>query len=128
VLKENLQLINGQSIFFSALVQALYDQVPDKEVKWDRDIASKALSTALDRLYNYTRARPPSRTLVDPLDAFVVALKRSKDWKEAYLQAAHATEATKNLPAKAGRAAYVPQDNLVNTYDPGKQSSLDRRQ
>ncbi|PVF99878.1 putative glycerone kinase isoform [Serendipita vermifera] len=107
-------------IFFSALVQALYDQAPNGEVKWDQDIAARALSKALARLYNYTRARPPSRTLIDPLDAFISALKEGKGWQEAYLQAANAAEATKNLPAKAGRAAYVPQNSLLNNYDPGE--------
>ncbi|CAG8684170.1 668_t:CDS:2, partial [Acaulospora colombiana] len=112
--------MDGTSGALYWLVYALYDHVPNGEVQWDRDVAATTLSKALDRLYNYTRARPPSRTLVDPLGAFVVALKEGRGWKEAHLQAANAAEATKNLPAKAGRAAYVPQDSLIDNYDPGE--------
>ncbi|KIM32820.1 hypothetical protein M408DRAFT_187072 [Serendipita vermifera MAFF 305830] len=107
------------SIFFSALAQALYDIAGDNGVEGDRKVGADALSFALDRLYTYTRARPPSRTLIDPLDAFVGVLKGGGSWGEASAIAKEAAERTKNLPAKADRAAYVEQTNLVDVCDPG---------
>jgi dihydroxyacetone kinase len=106
-------------IFFSALAQALYESASDGEAQGNLDLAANVLSVALERLYTYTWARPPSRTLVDPLDAFIRSLKADKSWKKAAIAAEKATENTKNLPAKAGRAAYVEQKNLADTPDPG---------
>ncbi|KAG8836090.1 Dihydroxyacetone kinase 2 [Serendipita sp. 399] len=107
------------SIFFSALAQALYDAASNDGGYAGRELAAKALKTALERLYTYTRARPPSRTLIDPLDAFVHALNTGKSWKEAAVAASQAAEATKSLSAKVGRAAYVEQRNLQAVCDPG---------
>ena len=82
-----------------------------------------ALNSALDKLYTYTRARPPSRTLVDPLAAFIDEVKknRGQDFASAVRLAAEATEATKNLEAKAGRSAYVQSEQLQKEQvpDPG---------
>ena len=108
------------SIFFSALARALYDSAVNGEVKGDIKMGADVLSLALERLYTYTRARPPSRTLIDPLDAFVQALKKGNTWVKAAAQATEAAEKTKDLPAKAGRAAYVEQTNLLGICDPGK--------
>ncbi|KAH9965626.1 Dak1 domain-containing protein [Lactifluus volemus] len=69
------------SIFFSALAQAL-------------SISGVAL-------YTYTCARPPSRTLVDPLSAFVGA------FSENLRRAAEMAEATRDVEARIGRSAYV---------------------
>ena len=76
---------------------------------------------ALQNLYTYTRARPPSRTLVDPLDAFVTPLSKSTDFPTAVKAAAEAADKTKDLAAKAGRAAYVEGDRLKEEKipDPG---------
>lgn len=81
---------------------------------------SKALNHALDRLFSYTRARPPSRTLIDPLAAFIQTLA-SSNFAGAVKAAAEAAEATKNLDAKAGRSAYVESDLLKKekVADPG---------
>ena len=79
---------------------------------WER-----ALQGALDRLYTYTRARRPSRTLVDPLAAFVEALSSGSDWSAAASAAAKAADDTVKLKAKAGRAAYVGGE--LDVPDPG---------
>lgn len=86
----------------------------------NRKVAADILSVALEKLYSYSRARPPSRTLVDPLDAFITALKNGSSWKDATSMAAEATERTRDLPAKAGRAAYINQSNLGGIADPGE--------
>lgn len=66
-----------------------------------------------------TRARPPSRTLMDPLTAFVHELPQGL---QAGVRAAKAAaDATKEMTAKAGRAVYVDQKQLAEsgTPDPG---------
>jgi len=82
---------------------------------------SKALTHALSSLCAYTNARPPSRTLMDPLFAFTETLESTKKLSEAVEAADAATEKTKHIQAKAGRAAYVGQDQLRDAQvpDPG---------
>lgn len=67
-------------------------------------------------MYQYTRARPPSRTLIDPLSSFILTLSSSpsdpKTLLSAFDAAKEAAEATRDLDAKAGRAAYVDQDKI----------------
>lgn len=110
-------------IFFSALAQGLQSQsLGDGSTLTDKNWAN-ALSSALDKLYTYTRARRPSRTLVDPLSAFIEAVKSTEgtDMANAVRLAAEAAEQTKNLQAKAGRSAYVESDQLQKEQvaDPG---------
>lgn len=87
------------------------------------EIWSRALTSALAKLYTYTRARPPSRTLVDPLSAFIETLAKNSgsDFEAAVGDAASAAEETKNIEAKAGRSAYVEGDRLKEqkVADPG---------
>jgi dihydroxyacetone kinase len=69
-----------------------------------------------------TRARPPSRTLVDPLAAFVFALSKPGATISEAVDAAHAAaDATRRLQATAGRGAYVDRSRLEasNVPDPG---------
>ncbi|KAF9482582.1 dihydroxyacetone kinase 1 [Pholiota conissans] len=109
------------SIFFSGLAQGLQASLPNGG-EANPDVWSHALSTALANLYTYTRARPPSRTLVDPLSAFVEALaKADNDIAAAVFAASKAAEATKDLVAKAGRSAYLEGDRLQKEQvaDPG---------
>ncbi|GBE86465.1 Dihydroxyacetone kinase 1 [Sparassis crispa] len=109
------------SIFFSGLAQGLQAQFSGKStltsVQW-----SAALTSALEKLYTYTRARPPSRTLVDPLEAFVTALPaNTTDFSGAVKAASDAALKTRDLEAKAGRSAYVEGDRLrqERVPDPG---------
>ena len=98
----------------------MISSVPSSTSQVTLEIWSKALNYALDRLFSYTRARPPSRTLVDPLVSFVQTLS-SSDFLTAVKAAGEAAEATKNLEAKAGRSAYVESDLLKKekVADPG---------
>ena len=74
-------------------------------------------------MYTYTRARPPSRTLVDPLQAFIETLAKSPStgFSSAVQAAGDAALATRDLTAKAGRSAYVEGDRLrqEKVPDPG---------
>ncbi|KAF8159508.1 dihydroxyacetone kinase [Crassisporium funariophilum] len=109
------------SIFFSGLAQGLQANAPNgggmTTQAW-----GQALVSALNKLYTYTRARPPSRTLVDPLAAFVESFVQSGNtFVQATTAAGRAAEATKDLDAKAGRSAYVEGDRLKKEQvpDPG---------
>ncbi|KAF8966336.1 dihydroxyacetone kinase 1 [Flammula alnicola] len=109
------------SIFFSGLAQGLQANAP-KGGEVTGELWGKALTAALANLYTYTRARPPSRTLVDPLAAFIETFNDTKNnYREAATASAKAAEATKNLTAKAGRSAYVEGDRLKKEQvaDPG---------
>jgi triose/dihydroxyacetone kinase / FAD-AMP lyase (cyclizing) len=93
------------SIFFSALAQAL--SVSGVAIATAADW-SRALSAAREKLYTYTRARPPSRTLVDPLAAFVDEFSANpSDPHTAVRKAAEVAEATRDVEARIGRSAYV---------------------
>ncbi|KAI0343088.1 dihydroxyacetone kinase [Trametopsis cervina] len=107
------------SIFFSALAQAL---ASSSATTLTPKLWSQGLTSALRSLYTYTRARPPSRTLVDPLQAFIDALASSPDsLAEAVKAAGSAAQKTSELEAKAGRSAYVEGDRLRQEKipDPG---------
>ena len=101
-------------IFFSALAQGLHSSSAEA-IDW-----SGTLDFALNRLYTYTRARRPSRTLVDPLSAFIESFVSGKNLAEAVGAAAAAAEQTKDVEAKAGRSAYVESESLKGkVVDPG---------
>ncbi|KAI0705170.1 Dak1 domain-containing protein [Cytidiella melzeri] len=107
------------SIFFSALAQSLSSS---SATTASPEVWSKALTLSLQSLYTYTRARPPSRTLVDPLQAFIEVLASSpKDFADAVKAAGDAAAKTSELEAKAGRSAYVEGDRLKQEKvpDPG---------
>ncbi|CEL61959.1 dihydroxyacetone kinase [Rhizoctonia solani AG-1 IB] len=108
------------SIYLSALAQGLQDASSSNSGEPTRGQYAAAAEFALERLYTYTRARPPSRTLVDPLAVFVESLKDPDvHLEQAFEAAQRAAEETKNLPARAGRAAYVNEDAVKGTCDPG---------
>lgn len=93
------------SIFFSALAQALSSSGAGEATAEDW---SRAVSAAREQLYTYTRARPPSRTLVDPLAAFADAFSAGpSDLGNAVRKAADAAEATRDAEAHVGRSAYL---------------------
>lgn len=93
------------SIFFAALAQELPSSGAGVATAGDW---TRAVSAAREKLYTYTRARPPSRTLVDPLAAFADAFAASpSDLKNAVRKAAEAAEATRDVEARVGRSAYL---------------------
>ena len=127
-------------IFFSGLGRALREQATGGAKSATPAVWSKASTEALATLYKCTctpfspdrcllviddaddpdtRARPPSRTLVDPLEAFIQALPSGLS--PAADKAHQAADKTKELVAKAGRGAYVNQEDLKKREvpDPG---------
>jgi dihydroxyacetone kinase len=109
------------SIFFSGLAQGLQGKAPTSgEVT--SETWGQALSSALANLYTYTRARPPSRTLVDPLSVFIQTLVTSgNNFEESVAASVTMAEATRDFSARAGRSAYVEGDRLKKERipDPG---------
>jgi dihydroxyacetone kinase len=107
------------SIYLSALAASLSSSPSTSATA---EVWAHAASAALEKLYTYTRARPPSRTLVDPLATFVSALMAApSDISSAVKVAGEAAEKTQELEAKAGRAAYVEGERLKEERvpDPG---------
>ncbi|GAA5995180.1 uncharacterized protein JCM10292_004583 [Rhodotorula paludigena] len=103
------------AIGLSGLSKGLLDAAKEKSSDTaGKEVWARALELALNTLYNYTRARPPSRTLVDPLSSFILTFSASpSDGLTHAFKAAHeAAEATRDLDAKAGRAAYVDQEKI----------------
>ncbi|GAA6039026.1 hypothetical protein JCM8097_000159 [Rhodosporidiobolus ruineniae] len=80
------------------------------------EVWARGLELALNTLYRYTRARPPSRTLIDPLSSFILTYSAdptaSGALEKAISAAKEAADATRDLDAKAGRAAYVNQESI----------------
>ncbi|KAI0272604.1 hypothetical protein BC834DRAFT_857521 [Gloeopeniophorella convolvens] len=101
---------------------ALYSALGLRRRRCHAGTWARAIATAREKLYGYTRARPPSRTLVDPLAAFADAFSANpSDVKGAVAQAAQAAEATRDVEARAGRSAYVEGERLKRERvpDPG---------
>ncbi|GAA5872299.1 hypothetical protein JCM3774_003337 [Rhodotorula dairenensis] len=102
------------AIALSGLSQGLVEAARDQgsEVATAK-VWARGLELALNTLYRYTRARPPSRTLVDPLSSFILTFASDPTKLTHAIKAAQeAAEATRDLDAKAGRAAYVDQDKI----------------
>jgi dihydroxyacetone kinase len=108
----------SHSIFFSALAQGL-QSLPANSHLVTQLLWSSALKTALAHLYTYTHARPPSRTLIDPLTAFIETFPDG--FAKAVQAAGNAAEATRTMDAKVGRSAYIEVERLKEkgVPDPG---------
>ncbi|KAG0145906.1 hypothetical protein CROQUDRAFT_658166 [Cronartium quercuum f. sp. fusiforme G11] len=109
------------SIFFNALavgIRSNFHHTGGKSII-DANSWAKGLDHALSTLYKYTRARSPSRTLIDPLTAFILTLTLTPtDFKSAVEAAKGSAEATAYLDAKAGRAAYVDRGKVKDSEVP----------
>ncbi|MEP1964374.1 dihydroxyacetone kinase subunit DhaK [Tateyamaria sp.] len=99
------------AIFFGATGDACANGKP----------TSKALMAGLDRISQVGGAQIGDRTMIDALDP---ALRALGDGIETAALAARAgANKTANMGrAKAGRAAYVPEANLIGHNDPGAEA------
>ncbi|KAL8286260.1 hypothetical protein RQP46_004748 [Phenoliferia psychrophenolica] len=111
------------SIFFSGLSKGLLQAASERQADTaTAEVWARGLELALNTLYVYTRARPPSRTLVDPLAAFILnfaAFPEKLD--KAFAAGILAADTTRFLDATAGRAAYIDAEkiHLANVPDAG---------
>jgi dihydroxyacetone kinase len=113
-----------RSIWLNALAAGFSISAKEQGIQRATDsVCAGAFSHALGVLYTYTAARRSSRTLIDTLEAFTAAFARSHgtDFAGAVEGAVEAAIATKDLVAKAGRAAYVGREALQEAQvpDPG---------
>jgi len=82
---------------------------------------SEALSAGLARVSQVGGAVKGDRTMIDALDPALAAL--SEGIKSAALAAREGADLTAKIgTAKAGRAAYVPEENLIGHNDPGAEA------
>ncbi|POW09928.1 hypothetical protein PSHT_08920 [Puccinia striiformis] len=105
------------SIYFNALAVGIGKTKNSKTI--DSQAWANALDFALNTLYKYTRARSPSRTLIDPLSAFVLTFTLTPSELDKAIEAAkESAENTIYLDAKAGRASYVDRQKLQDSQVP----------
>jgi dihydroxyacetone kinase len=99
------------SIFFGATGDACANGKP----------AVDALMAGLERISEVGGAKLGDRTMIDALDP---ALKALPNGLPAAAKAARigADATAKIARAKAGRSAYVPEDNLIGHNDPGAEA------
>lgn len=109
------------AIFLNALTQGLANQhvASDTVVNVDASIWSKALSSALDALGNYTPAQPGHRTLIDALSPFVETMDRTKNLAESVAAAEEGANATIAMEASLGRTVYIGGGAFKSCPDPG---------
>ena len=99
------------AIFFNATGDACARGLP----------IEKALSEGLDRVSQVGGAVAGDRTMIDALHPALDALPSGID-KAASAARAGADHTAEIKRAKAGRAAYVPEENLVGHNDPGAEA------
>lgn len=105
------------SIYFNALAVGVVKHKSTSTI--DPQTWAKALDYALDTLYKYTKARSPSRTLIDPLSAFVLTFSLTPSEFDKAVQAAkESAENTVFLDAQAGRASYVDRQKIQDSRVP----------
>ncbi|MBW0486208.1 hypothetical protein O181_025923 [Austropuccinia psidii MF-1] len=105
------------SIFFNSLAVGVSKNKTSSVI--GASTWAKAVDHALNTLLKYTRARPPSRTMIDPLSAFVLTFSLTPDeFDKAIEEAKAAAEATMYLEAQAGRASYVNKEKVKNSEVP----------
>ncbi|ESN98592.1 hypothetical protein HELRODRAFT_188832 [Helobdella robusta] len=86
---------------------------------------ARGLVRGMESIMRYGGAGPGSRTMLDPLHALCTFLDKESHntdtvtlWQNAAKVVDKETKRTKNMEAKAGRAAYVRRENLIYP-DPG---------
>lgn len=82
---------------------------------------SKALLAGLERISQVGGATIGDRTMIDALDPALRALPDGYDAAAAAARAGAETTAAMGR-AKAGRASYVPEENLMGNTDPGAEA------
>jgi hypothetical protein len=82
---------------------------------------ASALLTGLERISQVGGAKVGDRTMIDALEPALIALP--KGFEAAAGAARSGADHTATMGrAKAGRAAYVPEENLLGNNDPGAEA------
>ncbi|GEK99625.1 dihydroxyacetone kinase subunit DhaK [Acidomonas methanolica] len=84
------------------------------------------LAAGVARMQDYGGAKPGDRTMLDALIPAIDAVQAEGDAAALLSRAAQAArkgaDATRAMPARAGRAAYVPEAQLRDIPDPGAEA------
>jgi dihydroxyacetone kinase len=94
-------------IFFVSLRTAVEENCSLAQKEGAVSVWSKALSTALRHLEQYTPAKVGDRTVMDTLIPFAEAMGATKSYEDGVAAAVKGAEATKTLKPRLGRATYV---------------------
>lgn len=101
------------AIFFTAAGEAC-----KRGVNWP-----EAFSEGARQIMYYGGARQGDRTMLDAMLPALECLVQGKSIMDAAVAARRGADATANMrKARAGRAAYVPEDNLAGVKDPGAEA------
>ncbi len=74
------------------------------------------------RMQAYGGAKPGDRTMLDALLPAIEALEAGRSVKDAAVAARKGADATRGMKARAGRAAYIPSEQLADIPDPGAEA------
>jgi dihydroxyacetone kinase len=94
-------------IFFVSLRTAVEENCSLAQTEGAVSVWSKALSSALHDLEQYTPAKVGDRTVMDTLIPFAEAMGATKSFEDGVAAAVKGSEATKTLKPRLGRATYV---------------------
>jgi len=87
------------------------------ETDWRKGLQEGAL-----RMQAYGGAKPGDRTMLDALLPAIAALQAGQSLAQATQAARAGADATRHMKARAGRASYIPAEQLADIPDPGAEA------
>ncbi len=81
-----------------------------------------ACEAGLERMKAYGGATLGDRTMIDALEPALRRLAAGGSWQDAAVAARGGADATRTMPARVGRASYVPEAKLAGVADPGAEA------
>jgi len=82
----------------------------------------EGLRNGATRMQAYGGAKPGDRTMLDALLPAIAALQSGQSLAQAAVAAHKGADATRSMKARAGRASYIPPEQLANIPDPGAEA------
>lgn len=82
----------------------------------------KGLEAGAARMQAYGGAKPGDRTMLDALLPAIACLGNGHALSDAAKGARKGADATRNMKARAGRASYIPAEQLTGIPDPGAEA------
>ncbi|GBQ14337.1 dihydroxyacetone kinase subunit DhaK [Swaminathania salitolerans] len=82
----------------------------------------RGLRKGVGKMQDYGGARPGDRTMLDALLPAIDALESGASIGEAAQAARKGADSTRGMTARAGRASYIPPEQLADIPDPGAEA------
>lgn len=82
----------------------------------------EGLEAGAAQMQAYGGAKPGDRTMLDALLPAIASLRQGHSLAEAAQAARQGADATRGMKARAGRAAYIPPEQLADIPDPGAEA------